>query len=97
MDEKTKDRIRILSYISCIEKPIVSVSDIEKYSGADKLRVFPILYELYLNKTLLPCSYTSWGVPDGYFVRELNLKKGDAIKYGYIDKMNSVEEFQEYI
>lgn len=69
MDEKTKDRIRILRYISSVEEPVVSVSNIEKYSGAEKLRVFPILYELYLNKMLTPSSYTYWGVPAGYYVR----------------------------
>lgn len=74
MDEKTKDRVKILRYISSIKEPVVSVSDIEKYSGADKLRVSPILYELYLNKALILSGYTRWGIPDGYFVRKFNLE-----------------------
>lgn len=74
MDEKTKDRIKILIYISSINKPVVSVLDIERHSGADKLRISPILYDLYLNKVLTPSSYTYWGVPNGYFTRKFNLK-----------------------
>lgn len=73
MDEKTKDRVKILRYISSIKEPIVSVPDIERHSGADKLRVSPILYELFLSGALAPCSYTFWGIADGYYVQKSNL------------------------
>lgn len=72
MDEKAKDRIKILSYIKSVETPSVSVADIAQHSGAERFRVFPILYELYLNDVLVPESYTFWDVPAGYFVRKLN-------------------------
>lgn len=72
MDEKTKDRIKILRYISSINEPVVSVPDIERHSGADKLRVFPILYELFLSGALTPNTYTFWGVPAEYYVRKFN-------------------------
>lgn len=72
MDNKVKDRIKILRYINSVREPVVSVLDIEKYSGAEKLRVFPILYELFLSGTLIPNTYTFWGVPAEYYVRKFN-------------------------
>lgn len=72
MDAKTKDIIKILSYINTVKEPTVSVSDIIQQSGAEKLRVLPILYELYLNNAIIASSYTYWGVPHEYQTPTIN-------------------------
>lgn len=72
MEEKEKDRIKIIRYIEQINASEVLVSDIENHSGAEKLRVFPILYEFFLSGILTPSSFTYLGVPAGYYVRQFN-------------------------
>lgn len=41
----------------------VSVEDIIRYSGAEKLRVYPILFELEQNGNLLVLERESFGAP----------------------------------
>ena len=46
MDYKQQDTLRILHYLQQQHEEGVSVNDILKCSGAEKLRVYPALFEL---------------------------------------------------
>lgn len=61
-DEKEQDRRRILDFMK--GRAEVMVHDIVGYSGADKQRVFPILYEEELNGRVRVIKRTDNGVPE---------------------------------
>lgn len=74
MNEKEKDKLRILKYISSTKESTISVAEIVEYSGAERMRVFPILYELHLDNVLAVSSHTYWGIPTYYFVQKITDK-----------------------
>ena len=45
-DYKSEDRARILSYLSDRAGKLVSVRELKESSGANPLRVYPLLFEL---------------------------------------------------
>lgn len=60
-DYKKKDAAAILAYLE--GKKAVSVDDIVSYSGAEKLRVYPIVIELNLAGRLRVDEVTGDGAP----------------------------------
>lgn len=70
MDQKEKDTQYILDYIRSKDLSVITVSEVVEYSGADYLRVFNILYEMYLKGLLEVGQYTKWGVPESYIVKK---------------------------
>lgn len=58
---KQLDRERILSYLKA--NPISSVDAVIEHSGAEKLRVYPILFELNQEKIIHVVEETEWGAP----------------------------------
>ena len=58
---KQLDRECILSYLNA--NPIRSVDAIIEHSGAEKLRVYPILFELNQEKIVRVVEETEWGAP----------------------------------
>ena len=56
---KQLDRERILSYLRA--NPISSVDAIIEHSGMEKLRVYPILFELNQEKIIRVVEETEWG------------------------------------
>lgn len=64
VDYKVVDTKRIIDYIESFpEKANVSVEDIMKYSRAEKLRVYPILFELEQSGYLEVVEKESLGAP----------------------------------
>lgn len=58
---KLLDRKKILTYLS--NKQICSVNDIKAHSGADALRVDPILFELRTENIIKITKKDGWGIP----------------------------------
>ena len=58
---KQLDRERILSYLRA--NPVSSVDAIIKHGRAEKLRVYPILFELNQEKIICIVEETEWGAP----------------------------------
>ena len=58
---KQLDRERILSYLNANHISIVDA--IIEHSGAEKLRVYPILFELNQEKIIRVVEETEWGAP----------------------------------
>ena len=61
MDYKQQDRDKILSYLQAY--PISTVDAIIQESGAERLRVYPILFELNLEKRIRVVEESEWGAP----------------------------------
>ena len=58
---KELDRYKILSYLE--EHPVCTVDSIMKESGAEPLRVYPLLFELAQEKKIRITEETGWGAP----------------------------------
>ena len=58
---KQQDLNKILSYLK--ENSISSVDAIIQESGAESLRVYPILFELIQEKVIRVLEETGWGTP----------------------------------
>ena len=61
MDYKLQDRDKILSYLQAY--PISTVDAIIQESGAERLRVYPILFELNQEKIIRILEESEWGAP----------------------------------
>ena len=61
MNYKQLDRERILSYLNA--NRISSVDAIIEHSGAEKLRIYPILFELNQENIIRAVEETEWGAP----------------------------------
>lgn len=61
MSYKEQDRQRILSYLEA--HPNCSVKAIMEESGADRLRVYPLLFELSQEKRIRVVEESEWGAP----------------------------------
>ena len=61
MNYKQQDRERILSYLNT--QPVCTVDAIIQESGAERLRVYPILFELSLEKRIRVVEESEWGAP----------------------------------
>ena len=61
MDYKQQDRDKILSYLQAY--PISTVDAIIQESGANRLRVYPILFELSQEKIVRILEESEWGAP----------------------------------
>ena len=58
---KKQDREQILAYLKA--HPISSVEAIMEESGAEPVRVYPILFELNQEKIIRVLEETGWGAP----------------------------------
>ena len=58
---KTQDREQILAYLKA--HPISSVDAIMEASGAEPVRVYPVLFELNQEKIIRVLEETGWGAP----------------------------------
>lgn len=58
---KRQDRNCVLSYLE--SHPVSTVDAIMKESGAEPLRVYPILFELTQEKKIRVLERTGWGAP----------------------------------
>ena len=61
MDYKHQDRDKILTYLQAY--PISTIDAIIQESGANRLRVYPILFELNLEKRIRVVEESEWGAP----------------------------------
>lgn len=61
MDYKQQDRDKILSYLQAY--PISTVDAIIQESGAERLRIYPILFELSQEKVIRVWEVSEWGAP----------------------------------
>ena len=61
MNYKQLDRERILSYLEA--HPISIIDAIIQESGAEQLRVYPILFELNQEKKIRILEESEWGAP----------------------------------
>ncbi len=61
MNYKEQDRQRILSYLE--SHPSCTVKSIIEESGAERLRVYPLLFELSQEKKILIVEESEWGAP----------------------------------
>ena len=61
MDYKQQDRDKILSYLQAY--PISTIDAIIQESGANRLLVYPILFELNLEKRIRVVEESEWGAP----------------------------------
>lgn len=69
MDYKQLDRERILSYLNA--NPVSFVDDIIEHGGAEKLRVYPILFELNQENIIRAVEETEWGAPVKVILNEV--------------------------
>ena len=63
MNYKEKDTKAILAYLESVGNE-ASVDDIVKNSGAEKMRVYPILFELEQRGVVRRTKTTMWGAID---------------------------------
>lgn len=61
MNYKQQDREHILSYLKT--HPVSTVDAIIQESGAERLRVYPILFELSQEKKIRVVEESEWGAP----------------------------------
>ena len=61
MNYKQQDRDKILSYLQT--HSVSTVDSIIKESGAERLRVYPILFELRQENIIQILEESDWGVP----------------------------------
>lgn len=61
MNYKQQDRDKILSYLQT--HPVSTVDAIIQESGAERLRVYPILFELSLESVIRVVEESEWGAP----------------------------------
>ena len=61
MNYKQQDRDKILSYLQAY--PISTVDAIIQESGAERLRIYPILFELNQEKKIRILEESEWGAP----------------------------------
>ena len=61
MNYKQQDRDKILSYLQT--HSVSTVDDIVNQSGAERLRVYPILFELRQEKIIQILEESEWGAP----------------------------------
>lgn len=60
-DNKQQDRDKILTYLS--SHRLCTVDEIKDKSGADTLRIYPILFELATEGMIEITQETGWGAP----------------------------------
>lgn len=72
MTQKKRDFIRIARYIIRNKNRTVTVEELKLNSGTDTLRVFPILYPLYLCGNLSAMYRSYWETPIEYNYIENN-------------------------
>lgn len=61
MDYKQQARDKILSYLQAY--PISTIDAIIQESGAERLRIYPILFELSQEKVIRVWEVSEWGAP----------------------------------
>ena len=61
LNYKQQDRDKILSYLQA--HPISTVDAIIQESGAERLRIYPILFELVQEKRIRVMEESEWGAP----------------------------------
>ena len=61
MNYKQQDRDKILSYLQA--HPISTVDSIIQEIGAERLRIYPILFELSQEKIIRMVDESEWGAP----------------------------------
>ena len=61
MDYKQQDRDKILSYLQA--HPISTIDAIIQESGAERLRIYPILFELSQESIIRVLEVSEWGAP----------------------------------
>lgn len=61
LNYKQQDRDKILSYLQA--HPISTVDAIIHESGAERLRIYPILFELVQEKRIRVMEESEWGAP----------------------------------
>ena len=61
MNYKQQDRDKILSYLQA--RPISTVDAIIQESGAERLRIYSILFELSQEKRIRVVEESEWGAP----------------------------------
>ena len=61
MNYKQQDRDKILSYLQA--HPVSRVEAVIEESGAERLRVYPILFELSQEKIIRVVEESEWGAP----------------------------------
>ena len=61
MNYKQQDREKILSFLQT--HPVSTVDAIIQESGAERLRVYPILFELALKDVIRIVEESEWGAP----------------------------------
>ena len=69
MNYKQQDRERILSYLET--HPISTIDAIIQESGAERLRIYPILFELSQEKIIRMVEETEWGAPVKVILNEV--------------------------
>lgn len=66
---KQQDRDKILSYLHA--HPISTIDAIIQESGAERLRIYPILFELNQEKIIRVVGETEWGAPVKVILNEV--------------------------
>ena len=61
IDYKKQDREHLLSYLE--KHPISRVDTLMAESGAERLRIYPLLFELTQEKKIRVVKETEWGAP----------------------------------
>ena len=69
MNYKQQDRDKLLSYLQA--HPISTVDAIIEHSGAEKLRIYPILFELNQENIIRAVEETEWGAPMKVILNEV--------------------------
>lgn len=64
--QKISDVILILRYIDNCGVKGANISELKQYSGADPLRIFPIVYQLYLDGEIKITKSSFWGAPEEF-------------------------------
>lgn len=68
MNYKQQDRQRILAYLEA--HPTTTVETILKESGADRLRVYPLLFELNQENRIQITEESEWGAPTAVKIKK---------------------------
>jgi len=70
MNHKLQDRQRILSFLEA--HPVTTVETITRESGANRLRIHPLLFELAQENIIQVVEESEWGAPTAVKLKRIN-------------------------
>lgn len=72
MTNKERDFMRIVRYLLSTRGRVITMQNVREMPNVEKLRAFPILYQLYLDGRIEVTKRSFWGIPEEFKLKNNN-------------------------